>query len=79
MLTDVELKEKLIARINSTDDEELLHQLYRVIDLEMQIDDVYKLSPDELKAVKEGIDQIDNGSFLSNKEANKLIDKCLGK
>ena len=79
MLTAIELKEKLIAKISSPDDGELLHQLSRVIDLEMQIDDVYKLSPDGLKAVKEGIDQIDNGSFLSNEEANKLIDKCLGR
>ena len=79
MLTDIELKEKLIARISSTDDAELLHQLNRVVDLEMEIDDVYKLSLDELKAVKDGIDQIDNGSFLSNDDANKLINKCLRK
>jgi len=79
MLTDTELKEKLIARINNTDDNELLNQISRLIDLEMQIDEVYKLSPDELNAVNEGIYQIDNGMFLTNEEANKIIDKCLGR
>ena len=78
-MTDVELKEKLIAKINTTDDGELLNQISRLIDLEAQIEDIYKLSPDELKAVKDGIDQIENGAFLSNEEANKLIDKCLGR
>jgi hypothetical protein len=79
MLTDIELKEKLIAQISSTNDGELLHQISRVIDLEVQIDETYRLSPDEFKAVKDGVDQIDNGLFLSNEEANKLIDKYLGK
>ncbi len=79
MLTDIELKEKLIAQISNTTNGELLHQISRVIDLEVQIDEVYRLSPDEFNAVKEGIDQINSGLFLSNDEANKRIDKCLGK
>jgi hypothetical protein len=79
IMTAVELKDKLIAKISDTNNEELLDQISRLIELEDQISDVYKLSPDELKAVNEGIEQIDNGLFLTNDEANKLIDKCLGR
>jgi len=79
MLTDIELKEKLIARINDTDDSELLNQISRLIDLESQADEVYKLSPDELNAVNDGINQIDNGMFFTNEEARKIFDKCLGR
>ncbi|HVW95703.1 MAG TPA: hypothetical protein VHA56_07025 [Mucilaginibacter sp.] len=79
MLTDIELKEKLIAQINETKDHELLNQISRLIELESQIEDVYQLSPDELKAVNEGIDQIDNGQSFTYDEANKIIDKCLGR
>ncbi len=79
MHTETELKEKLIEKINSTDDVELLQELLSVIDFESRSEDVYTLSPEELAAVKDGIAQIDNGQFFSNEEANRIIDKCLGK
>ncbi|MEO6978913.1 MAG: hypothetical protein ABI113_11065 [Mucilaginibacter sp.] len=79
MLTETELKEKLIAKINETGDSELLNQISRIIDLEIELDEVYKLSPDELNAVNEGINQIDSGMFVTNEQANKIIDKCLGR
>ena len=79
MQTEIELKEKLIEKINSTDDIELLEELLLVIDFESKSEDVYKLNSDELAAVKDGIAQIDNGQFFSNEEANKIFDKCLGK
>ncbi|HTD97637.1 MAG TPA: hypothetical protein VK668_00045 [Mucilaginibacter sp.] len=78
-MTVIELKEKLIARISNTDDEELLDQISRVIDLETRMDEIYEMSPEEIEAVKEGIAQLDNGQWVSNDEANKMIDKCLGK
>lgn len=78
-MTVIELKEKLIAKINSTNDEELLDQISHVIDLEEQIDGFYKLSPDELNAVKDGIEQIESGFFFTNDEVNKLTDRCLGR
>lgn len=69
MLTETELKEKLIAKINETGDSELLNQISRIIDLEIELDEVYKLSPDELNAVNEGINQIDSGMFVTNEQA----------
>ncbi|MDB5158239.1 MAG: hypothetical protein JWR50_2946 [Mucilaginibacter sp.] len=77
-MTVVELKEKLIAQINSIDDEELLDHIADIIELESP-DSVYKLSLGEIKAIEEGITQIENGQFFTNEEANKIIDKCLGK
>lgn len=38
---NTQLKEKLIAKIDSTTDEELLHQLLRVLDLESKTDEYY--------------------------------------
>ncbi|QTE35091.1 hypothetical protein J3L18_18290 [Mucilaginibacter gossypii] len=78
-MTAVELKEKLIDKINHTDDVALLNQISRVIDLDTEANDIYILSADEVKAVKEGIDQIENGNFLTNDAVNNLIDKCLGR
>jgi predicted transcriptional regulator len=78
-MTVIELKEKLIAKINDTDNEELLDHILDIIDIESNTEDVYKLSSEEIKAVEEGIAQIENGQFFTNEEANKIIDKCLGK
>jgi hypothetical protein len=79
MLTIIELKEKSIAEINNTDDAELLNQLNRIIELESEIDDVYFLSPEEMKAVEQGIGQLNKCQYSSNDEANELADQCLKK
>jgi predicted transcriptional regulator len=79
MLTDIELKEKLIAKISSTEDSELLSEISRLIDLEEQMEDVYQLSPEETNAVNEGLDQIKNGLYFSHEESNKRADEWLKK
>ena len=77
MLKEIELKEKLIAKINGTHNVELLEQLSEIIDFES--DEIYRLSPEEKAAVREGMEQIDSGLFFTNEEAKKIIDKCLGR
>jgi hypothetical protein len=79
-MSTIELKEMLIEKINGTDDEELLQEMALLFDFESEIsDNVYILSPDEVTAVKDGIDQIERGMAISNDEARKIFDKCLGK
>lgn len=72
---DIQLKEKLIAEIGKTNDNELLC----VFDLESKTDEFYNLSKEENEAVSEGIAQLENGKFLSNDEVNYQTDKCLNK
>jgi hypothetical protein len=79
MQTAIELRENLIEKINSTDDVALLEELLLVIDFESNSDDVYRLNPEELAAVKDGIAQIESGRFFSNEEANKIFDKRLAR
>ncbi len=79
MLTDSELKEKLIAKISNTGNVDLLKELLMITEIEEQMEGVYHLSSEEIIAVNDGINQIDKGLFLSNDEANVLIDKCLGR
>ena len=78
-MTVIELKEKLIAKINNTHDEELLDQISRMIDLETRIDEIYEMSSEEIDAINEGIAQIDSGQWITNEEANKHADEWLGK
>jgi len=78
-MTVVELKEKLIAKIKSTDNEELLEHIADIIEFEHNDGKVYNLSPEEMAAVKEGIEQIENGQYLSHEEANRQVEEWLKK
>jgi hypothetical protein len=78
-MSTIELKEKLIEKINGIEDEALLEEIAGLIDFDIESDDIYVLSPEEVEAVKDGIDQIEKGLAISNEEARKIFDKCLGK
>jgi predicted transcriptional regulator len=79
-MTVVELKEKLISQINSINDEELLDSLARTVELELEISNgTYIMSAGEIEAVKDGIEQIKNGQWISHEEATREIDKWLKK
>jgi predicted transcriptional regulator len=79
-MTVVELKEKLIAQINSIDDEELLDSLSRTVELELEINKgTYIMSADEIEAVKDGLEQLKNGQWISHEEASREIDEWLKK
>jgi hypothetical protein len=79
MQTEIELKEKLIEKINSTDDVELLKELLLVIDFESKSEDVYEMSPGEIEAVNEGLKQFKNGQWITHEESNKRVDEWLKK
>jgi hypothetical protein len=78
-MSTIELKEKLMKKINGIEDEALLHEIADFVDFEVESDDVYVLSPEEVEAVKDGINQMESGMAISNEEARKIFDKCLGK
>ncbi|MFC0516369.1 hypothetical protein ACFFGT_19335 [Mucilaginibacter angelicae] len=44
---------------------------------EEELNDVYRLDEQEVMAVQDGIGQIENGYYLTNREANILINQCL--
>ena len=78
-MTVVELKEKLIAKINSTNDIELLDELSWIIDIEEPNREPHIMSQGEIEAVRESLEQIKNGQYLSNEEANRQIEEWLKK
>ena len=72
-----QLKKWLIDKIQETDNKNLLEEAFRL--LQMQSDDIepYKLSEDQKIAVNEARLQIKNGQFLTDDEANKDINEWL--
>ncbi len=66
------LKTKLIDKINSTNDKELLKEVYRLLKMDFDDqDDIYILSKEQKTAGKKTKKQIKQGDFLTDKESNK--------
>ena len=78
-MSTTELKELLIERIQKIDNEDVLTELYKLLDLDAGELNIYKLSvaeKEEISAVKK---QVEKGNSLTNEEANYEIDQWLKK
>lgn len=78
-MSTIELRKRLIDKIQKTDNENLLEEAYRLLELETQDIEIYKLTDEQRKAINEARQQIKNGEFLTDDQANKEIDEWLKK
>lgn len=77
-MTVIELKKRLIGKINSTDNNEILEEMYRLIENEETDLSVYKLSSEQNSAIEEAQDQYRKGNIMTKDQADKEIDEWLG-
>jgi hypothetical protein len=78
-MSSIELKRLLIEKIQKTDNEDLLAEVHRLLDLETEDIEIYKLNDEQRKAIAEARQQIANGQVLTDEQSNKEIDEWLGK
>ena len=78
-MTVTELKKRLIGKINQTEDNELLEEVYRLIVNEETENSIYELSDEQNHAVEEAQKQFKNGQFIKAEKADKDIDEWIGK
>ncbi len=78
-MSTVELRKRLIDRIQRTKDERILEEAYRLLEHETQDSEIYRLNDDQKKSISEARQQIKNGQFLTEEQANKEIDEWLNK
>ncbi len=75
-----DLRKRLIDKISSIENEVLLREASRLIDIEVvDIESPYVLSEDMENSVSEAREQITNGKFSTHSEANKEIEKWFDK
>jgi hypothetical protein len=65
-MSTTELRKRLIDKIQKTDNENILQEAYRLLELETEDIEIYKLSDDQKNAVNEARKQIKEGEFLTN-------------
>ena len=75
-MTEDTIKERLIAKIKLTTDSSILEELADIFDFR-ENEEVYNVSPAQLKAIQEGRQQIKNGQIISDEESNRKTDEWL--
>jgi hypothetical protein len=78
-MSTTELRARLIEKIQNTDDQNILEEAYRLLDLETSNIEKYEFSDDQKSEVNESIQQIRQGKSLTNDLANKEINEWLNK
>lgn len=73
----VDLKQQLIDKIQLTTDKVKLEEIYRLLEIDFDEQEVYILSAEQKSAVEEAQKQIKNGEFLSDEQANKEVEEWL--
>ena len=78
-MTTKELRNKVIGKINQIDDDEILNEIYRMLDETNQEEEIFHLSEGHVKAIEEAKSQIAKGEFLTNNQVNEEIGKWLNR
>jgi hypothetical protein len=78
-MSTVELKNRLIEKIQNSENSSLLEEACRLFELEAKSLEIYVLSESQLDAVNEAREQIKTGKYLTSDQADKEIDEWLSK
>ena len=74
-----QMKQELIDKIISITDENILEEVYRIIEVGGKDIDRVVLSNQQKESIDKGIKDIEEGNYLSNEEANQEIEEWLKK
>ena len=78
-MTINDLKHKLITKIHQTNDNGLLEEMYRLLNVDESEFDILELTPEQKSAIETAQEQYRKGLYLSQEQADNEIDEWLGK
>ena len=78
-MTTMELKQKVISKINQVNDANLLTEIFKLLETEFDDPEIYHLSERHKQVVEDAITQIERGEYITNKQSENEIDEWLGK
>ena len=76
-MSTIELRKLLIEKIQLTDDNKLLEEAFRLLEVEIVESDIYILNDKQKIAIEKERKQIINGEYLTDEESNKEMDEWL--
>lgn len=78
-MTINDLKHKLITKIHQTNDNGLLEEMYRLLNVDESEFDILELTHEQKSAIETAQEQYRKGLYLSQEQADNEIDEWLGK
>lgn len=78
-MSTIELRKLLIEKIQLTNDDKLLEEASRLLEVDIEESEVYILNDKQKEAIEEARKQIIKGAYLTDEESNKEIDEWLSK
>ncbi len=75
----VDVKERIIKKVNNIQDQQLLEELLKAVELESEIEHFDELTEEEQNAIDKGIDDADSGKLYSNSESSEEVQQWLKK
>ena len=78
-MSATELKLRIINKITTIEDELILEEIYKLVDIESGMDSVYRLTIDERKAIDIGLKDIKEHRVYSSEAADNMIKEWLRK
>jgi predicted house-cleaning noncanonical NTP pyrophosphatase (MazG superfamily) len=76
-MSTIELKERLIEKIQTTSDSDILEEVYRLLEIEQNDTAIFYFNDEQKKQIDTAQKQVQKGQYLSNLEADKEIDQWL--
>ena len=76
-MSTIELRKKLIAKIEKTNDQRLLEEAFRLLDLDVIDEEIFILSESQKTIISNAQQQIKDGLGISQIDADKEINEWL--
>jgi predicted transcriptional regulator len=74
-----ELKLHIINKVSSINDASILKEIYKLVNMESEIDTEYRLSAEEKKAIELGLKDIEEGRVYTSEQADNMLKEWLRK
>jgi hypothetical protein len=78
-MTTVAIQKRIISKLKETKDKSLLENIYKLLNLSEEADEVLKLSTSQKASVRKGLKDLEEGRTISHSKAKKEIAKWLSK
>ena len=78
-MSSSELKLQIISKITSINDELILEEIYKLVNLESDMDALYRLTDSERSAIADGLEDVKEGRVYSSEAAENMLKEWLKK
>ena len=78
-MSRLELKQRLFKQIELTENDEILEEVYRILELGSYNEAENLISNELMASIEKGLDDYKNGRIVSNEQAKLVFEKWLNK